>query len=120
MISFIGLVDNELKIQENLEKIRHKKCDSHNKYQASHFCTNSSCVKNSTSFLCELCYNTHSNNHLNHKEIKYVDELFSTKILAQMKEDCKLHLAFEEKISKILQDVDQKFGKLKKTISKIK
>ena len=36
-----------------------------------------------------------------------------------MKEDCKLDSAFEEKISQVLKDVDQKFGKLKKTSNKI-
>ena len=119
MLSFVNLVNDEMKIQENLEKIRQKKCDSHNKYQASHFCTNPSCIKNSTSFLCEFCYNNHSKNHLNRKEIKTIDELFSTKRLTQMKEDCKLDSAFEEKVIQVLQDLDRKFGKLKKTVSKI-
>ena len=120
MIGFIRLVnDQDAKIQENLEKIRQKKCESHNKYQASHFCTNSTCVKNSTSFLCELCYNNHSKNHLNSKEIKTVDELFSTKRLTQIKEGCKLDLLYEDKISQVLQDIDKKFRKLKKTISSI-
>ena len=119
MIGFIGLADSELKIQENLVKIRHKKCDSHNKYQASYFCTNSSCVKNSTSFLCELCYKKHSKNHLNYQKIQYVDEIFSTKRLARMKEDCKIDSAYEEKVSQVLQNIDQKFEKLKKTLCNI-
>ena len=51
---------------------------------------NLSCVKNSTSFLCELCYNNHSQNHINHKKIKYVDEIFLMRRFTQMKEDCKI------------------------------
>ena len=73
MFSYVDLVSNDIKIEENLEKLRQKNCDEHKKYKASHFCTNLSCVTNSMSFLCQFCYNKHSINHLNHKEIKYVD-----------------------------------------------
>ena len=118
MFSHVNFVNDEIERQENLEKIRQKKCDNHNKYQVSHFCTNPSCVQNSTSFLCELCYNNHSKNHLIHKKIKTVDELFSTKRLAQMKEYSKIHLAYEDKIDQVLQDLDHKFRKLKKVFVK--
>ena len=77
-------VDN--KIEENFEKIRQKKCDTHNKYKASYCCINSLCVKNLSCFLCELCYKNHSKNHLNSQEIKSIGDLFSTKTLSQMKE----------------------------------
>ena len=119
MIGFIGLVDSEIKIQENLEKIRQKRCDSHSKYKASHFCTNISCVKNSTSFLCELCLKNHSKNHFNCQEIKTVDEIFSTKRLTQIKEDFKIDSSHTDKISQVLKDIDEKFGKLKVNINKI-
>ena len=119
MIGFIDLVDGEIKIQENFEKLRQKRCDSHNKYKASHFCTNISCITNSTGFLCELCYNNHSKDHPNHKEIKSVDDLFSMKRLTQIKEDCRIDTVYEEKINAISQDLDQIFGKLKKTFNEI-
>ena len=94
MIGFIGLFNNEnVKIEKNLEKIRQKKCDSHNKYQASYCCINPSC---------------------------YVDELFSTKRLVQIKENCKIDPAYQEKIHQVLQDLDHIFGKSKENINKIK
>ena len=69
MFSYVDLAnDDEIKIEENLEKIRQKRCDSHNKYQVSHFCTNPSYLKNSTSFLCEFCYSNHYKNHQIQKE----------------------------------------------------
>ena len=117
MIRFINLVDDEIKLEENLEKICQKRCDSHNKYKATHFCTNFSCVKNSTSFLCELCYNNHSKNHLKHKEIKGVEDLFSLKRMSQIKEDCKIDPVHQEKINQISQELDKIFGKLKETFS---
>ena len=112
----IGLIESAIKIEANLEKIRQKKCDSHNRYKASYFCTNVSCVINSTSFLCELCYDNHSKNLPNHREIKAVDDLFSTKRLTQIKQDCKID---EDKIKLLLLDVDQKFGKLRENFSRI-
>ena len=115
----MNLVSNDIKIEENLEKIRQKRCDSHNKYKASHFCTNLSCIKDSISFLCEFCYNNHFINHFNNKEIKTVDEIFSTKRLTQMKEDCKIDSSHQEKINQILQDLDQIFRKLKETLCNI-
>ena len=36
-----------------------------------------------------------------------------------MKEDCSIDPAYQNKIIQVLQDVDHKFRKLKKTISKI-
>ena len=119
MLSYVNLVSNDLKIEENLEKIRQKRCDSHNKYKASHFCTNHLCIKNSTSFLCQFCYNNHSKNHKNNEEIQSVEDLFSTKRLTQMKEDCKLDSSHEDTINEILQVLDQIFGKLKETFSNV-
>ena len=116
MFTYVNLVSDEKKIEENLEKIRQKRCDSHNKYKASHFCSNILCVKNSTSFLCQFCYNNHSINHLKYKEIHFVEDLFSTKSLTQMKEDSKLDSSHEDKINKILQDLDHIFGKLKENL----
>ena len=112
-------VNAEIKIEKNLENLRQRKCDSHNKYKASYFCTNFSCVKNSTSFLCEICYKNHSRNHLNSQEIKSVWDLFPMKRLNQMKEDCKIDPAHQEKINRISQDLDQIFGKLKVTLCDI-
>ena len=119
MISFIGLTNGEIKIEENFEKIRQKKCDSHNRYKASHFCTNISCVKNSTSFLCELCYRSHSKNHVISQEIKTIDEIFSTKRLTQIKVDCKMDSSNKNKVDQVLKGLDEKFGKLKVNICKI-
>ena len=119
MFSYVNLVSNDIKIEENLEKIRQKRCDNHNKYEASHFCTNLSCVKNSTSFLCELCYNNHPKNHFNHKEIQSVGDLFQMKRFNQMKEYAKFDPAHQEKINQISQDLDHIFGKLKETLSNI-
>ena len=119
MIGFIDLTDSEAKIEENLEKIRQKRCDSHNKYKAAYFCTNVSCIKNSTSFLCGLCYDNHSKNHLNNKEIKSIEDLFSTKRLSQIKEDSKIDSSHEVKLKQILQDLDEKFGKLKESFNSI-
>ena len=113
MFSYVNLVNNDIKIEENLEKLRQKRCDSHSKYKASYFCTNFSCLKNSTSFLCEFCYNNHSTNHLKQKEIQSVEDLFSTKRLTQMKEDCKIDSSHEDKINKVLQDLDHIFKTLK-------
>ena len=119
MLSYFVLND-EIKIEENLEKLRQKKCDTHNKYKASHFCMNPLCINNSLSFLCELCYINHSKDHFNHKEIKYVDEIFfSTKRLTQMKEDCKIDTIHEGKINVILQNLDQIFEKLKETFCNV-
>ena len=118
MFSYV-FANDTIKIEEKLEKIRQKKCDSHNKYKASHFCTNLSCVKNSTSFLCEFCYKNHSQNHINCQEIKSVGDLFSMKRFTQMKEDCRIDPAYQEKIDAILQDVDNIFGKLKDTLCNI-
>ena len=117
----IGFANDEIKIQENLEKLRQKRCDSHNKYKASYFCTNISCVKNSASFLCDLCYRNHSKNHVTSQEIKTVDEIFSTKKLTQIKEDCKMDSSNidTDKINQVLKDLDDKFGKLKVNICKI-
>ena len=67
-MDFIDLADGDIKIEQNFEKLRQKKCNNHDKQKASYFCTNVSCIQNSTSFLCKLCYNSHSKNHLNHKE----------------------------------------------------
>ena len=119
MVFYSNPIDQELIIQNNLLNLRQRKCDTHKKYQASHFCTNSLCVKNSESFLCELCYENHAKNHQIQKEIKTVDELFSTKRLAQIKENCNVDPVYQYKIDQVLQDIDQKFGKLKGTISKI-
>ena len=119
MIGHISLVNDERKIEENFEKLRQKKCDSHNKYKATYCCTNFSCIKNSTSFLCEFCYKNHSQNHLNCQEIKSVGDLFSMKRLTQMKEDCKIDSSHEEKINVILQDVDHVFGELKESFCNI-
>ena len=58
-------------------------------------------------------------NHINSQEIKYVDELFSTKRLDQIKENCKIDPAYQEKIHQVLQDLDHIFGKLKENINKI-
>ena len=116
MIQFIDFVNDEIKIEENFEKLRQRKCNSHNKYKACYFCTNFSCVQNSTSFLCELCYNDHPKNHFNNKEIKSVEDLFSMKRLIQMKEDCKIDPAYQDKINQISQDLDQIFEKLKETL----
>ena len=119
MINFVSLIDGEFKIEENLEKIRQKKCNSHNKYKASYFCINPSCVKNSTSFLCELCYNNHSKNHAQCQEIKFIDDLFSTKRFSQIIEDYQKNSSDRDEIDTILQDLDQIFGKLKGDISNI-
>ena len=75
------LVNDEIKIEENFEKILQKRCDNHNKYKASHFCTNILCVKNSTSFLCEFCSKNNSNTHRNYEEIQSFEDLFSIKRL---------------------------------------
>ena len=119
MLSHMNLISNDIKIEENFEKILQRKCDSHNKYKAFYFCTNLSCVKNSTSFLCELCYNNHPKSHFNHKEIQYLGDLFQIKRLKQMKEECKIDPSFREKINKVLEDLDNIFGKLKETSSKM-
>ena len=115
MFSHMNLID--IKMEENFDKLLQRKCDGHNKYKASYFCINPLCVKNSTSFLCELCYNNHCKSHLKHKEIKTVDEIFSTKRFNQMKEDCKIDSSHQDKINKLLQDLDHIFGKLKETLS---
>ena len=73
-------------------------------------------MKNSTSLLCELCYNDNPKNHFNSKEIKSVKDLFSIKGLSEMKEDCKIGPAYQEKIYQISQDRDQIFKKLKETL----
>ena len=111
------LFNEETTIENNFEKLRQRKCDSHNKYKASYFCTNSLCVTNSLCFLCQLCYKNHSKNHLNYQKIMSIEDLFSVKALAQMKEDCKIDSALQEKINQISQDLDQIFGKLKETLS---
>ena len=119
MLSYLNPINDDIKIEENLEKIRQKSCDSHKKYQASYFCTNIICVKNSCCFLCEFCYSNHPIDHFNHKEIQYIDDLFSTKRLTQMKADSKLDSSYEDKINKILKYLDQIFEKLKMTLSNI-
>ena len=119
MLSYVNLVNNDVKIEENLERIRQKRCDNHNKYKASYFCTNLSSLKNSTSFLCQFCYNNHSINHLKYKEIQSVEDLFSTKRLTQMKDDCKIDPSFQDKINKVLQDLGHIFETLKITICDI-
>ena len=81
MFSHVNLISHDIKIEKNFEKLLQRKCDSHTKYKASYFCTNHSCVKNSTSFLCKRCYNNHPKNHLNHKEIKSIRDLFQMKNL---------------------------------------
>ena len=116
LIGNVDLVDGITKVEENFEKIRQKQCDNHNKYKASYCCINPLCVKNSSCFLCELCYKNHSQNHINCQEIKSIGDLFSMKKLTQMKEDCKKDPAYQEKINKISQDVDDIFVKLKETL----
>ena len=113
MFSHMNFITNDIKIEENFEKLLQRKCDGHNKYKASYFCTNLSCVKNSTSFLCELCYDNHPQNHCNHKEIKSVGDLFQMKRFNQMKEDCKIDPSFQDKINNVLQDLDHMFETLK-------
>ena len=119
MFGYANLISDEKKIEENFEKLLQRKCDNHNKYKASYFCTNISCVKNSTNFLCELCYNNHSKSHLYHKEIKSVWDLFQMKRFNQMKEDCKIDPADQEKINQISQDLDHMFDTLKITLCNI-
>ena len=87
MFDYVNLFSDENKIEENFEKLRQKKCDNHNKYKASYCCINPLCIKNSASFLCELCYKNHDKNHLNCQEIKSVWDLFPMKRLSQMKEE---------------------------------
>ena len=89
-----SLFNEETTIENNLEKLRQRKCDSHNKYKASYFCTNSLCVTNSLCFLCQLCYKNHSKNHFINQEIKSIEDLFSTKALTQMKEDSQLDSSY--------------------------
>ena len=84
--TYVNLIDDEKKIEDNFEKLLPKKCDSHNKYKASYCCINPLCVKNSCCFICELCYNNHSKSHLNNKKIKSVADLFQMKRFNQMKE----------------------------------
>ena len=102
MLSYVNLVSNDIKIQENLEKLRQRKCNSHNKYKASYFCTNALCVINSLCFLCQLCYKNHSKIHFIDQEMRPIDDLFSTKALVQRKEDSKLDSSHEDTINKIL------------------
>ena len=118
MLSF-ALINDEIKIEENLGKMRQKKCDNHNKYKASYCCINPFCIKTLSCFLCELCYKNHSQNHLNCLQIRPMDDLFSTKKLTQMKEDCKIDPAHQQKINTILKDLDQIFGKLKYNLCNI-
>ena len=119
MLNSVSLIDSEIKIQENLKKIRQIKCASHNKNKASYFCTNASCVQNSTSFLCELCYDNHSKNHAQHHEIKYIDDIFSTNRFNQIKADCKIDPSYQDKIDQILHDIDQMFGSLKENFGNV-
>ena len=49
-----NLVDDEEKIKEDLEKIRQKRCDNHNKYKASHFSTNLLCIKIQQAFYVDF------------------------------------------------------------------
>ena len=111
--------EEKMSIEENFEKLCQKKCNEHNKYKASYFCVNPLCVTNSSCFLCQFCYKNHSKTHLNYYEIKYIDEIFSTKGLTQMKEDCKIDPAYQEKVNAVLQDLDQIFEKLKSTLCSI-
>ena len=57
--TMFSLVNAEIIIEVNLEKLRQKRCNSHNKHKATYFCTNHSCVTNSKSFLCAFCYKNH-------------------------------------------------------------
>ena len=119
MLSFVNLVSDDIKIEENFEKLLQRKCDTHNKYKASYCCINLLCVKNSCCFLCELCYSNHPQSHLNNKEIKTVDQIFSTKRFTQMKDDCKIDPSFQDIINKVLQDIDNMFETLKITLCDI-
>ena len=116
MLSYVNLVSNDMKIEDNLEKLRQRKCDSHNKYKASYLCTNPLCVTNSLCFLCQLCYKNHSKNHFINQEIKSIEDLFYTKALTRMKEYYKIDSSHEDKIEAISQDLDQIFETLKITL----
>ena len=54
-----------------IDLVNSQKCNSHNFYKASYFCTNFSCVQNSTSFLCEIWYIDHPKNNFNQRNKIY-------------------------------------------------
>ena len=104
MIDHIGMVN-----ENNMESyIRQLRCSQHHA-KSVQVCTDSICVQNATTFLCQLCYMSH---RLDHKESKLlpVSELFSTDLLESLKEMMDQNKDIQlEKIDKIYDKLQKDF-----------
>ena len=113
MTESLSFIEYEMKIIQNLANLSQTTCDGHKKYRAYQFCTHPSCIKNSTSFLCQLCADTHQVTHRNQKHLKPIDYFFSVKLLSQMKDETQTDLLQDEKILDGLKQINQIFTELK-------
>ena len=121
MVETTSSNDKEKKMQQNFTKLAQNNCYYHDDLSSDYFCIHSDCVKNSRSFLCEFCKDSHEH------EVGYVrsiQNIFSKNILdtakkiAQKQED---HFQQDSKLKDTFIQVSKIFSQLEtKLITTVK
>ena len=115
-MQFYSYTQNKEKIINNLNKISMSSCSMHKNIKAEQFCTHSSCIKNFTPFLCELCVIAHNLSHKAQNLIP-VYTLFSTQLLEKVLHDKKPDSSTESIIMNIMNQVHVMLSQLAKSLA---
>ena len=79
------------KISLNMALISLTFCHFHKDVFAEYLCTHTDCINQSICFICELCFKTHSSDHLGQNNVVSTQILFSTRLLEKAKVIVKTH-----------------------------
>ena len=78
-------MEDQKTISLNLARISETLCHFHKDLSAEYICTQADCINQNICFLCELCFDNHTSNHLHQKDIISTHSIFSTRLLKKTK-----------------------------------